>query len=470
MGQVGDFISLEPQYNQQTTSEHLWLAFDRLIDYDLQFKPQPMLAESWDLASDATQIKLNLQKGVQFHSGRELTSDDVKYSLLRGRDPKVGAGQFVTQSQWFSSIDLPDKYTVVLRSDEPRPLMFDFFEQINMVDQTTLEGPDAKTKVVGTGPFTFVEWVQGDHATFARNKNYWRSGLPYLDTYQVSFLRDSQAMMAQLESGTLDVVRYPTRQDIARLKSDPQYQTILHPAGGGALLLGANTLVPPLDNKLVRQALNYAINRQRYVDTILFGIGKVSDLPWPETSPAYEATKTNQYPFDLDRAGSLLSQAGVSNLSLDLLPVPAEPSSDPFAQMYQNDLASIGVHINVVKLDQAAWADQVLSHKYNGLYFAPQSQLQLSPGTSLTGAPMNPDKNNESFKSDNYSMLVAATINEADPARLKQVYSQLNDLMLDESFAIYLSPNVLARIARSGVHDMTPVLWGAWSFTRTWVD
>src|SRR5947209_1035766 len=84
-----------------------------LIEYDNKLQPQPMLAESWDVSKDFKQIKLNLRKGVQFHSGRELTSDDVKYNVLRARDPKVGAGQFNKQSNWFSTIDTPDKYTVV---------------------------------------------------------------------------------------------------------------------------------------------------------------------------------------------------------------------------------------------------------------------------------------------------------------------------------------------------------------------
>jgi ABC-type transport system substrate-binding protein len=104
--------------------------------------------------------------------GRELNSDDVKYNIIRARDPKVGAGQFSKPANWFNEIDTPDKYTVVLKSEDPRPLAFDFFEYFNIVDKDAMESPDAKEKLVGTGPFTFVEWLQGDHLTFTRNKNY----------------------------------------------------------------------------------------------------------------------------------------------------------------------------------------------------------------------------------------------------------------------------------------------------------
>ena len=126
-----------------------------------------MLAESWEQATDGKSIKLNLRKGVTFHSGREFTSDDVKYNLLRVRDPKVGTGQLVGMSNWFT-IDTPDKDTVVLKSDVPRPTVFDMFEYFNIVDRELADGPDSKTRSGGTGPFSLIEWVAGDHISFAR--------------------------------------------------------------------------------------------------------------------------------------------------------------------------------------------------------------------------------------------------------------------------------------------------------------
>src|SRR3982074_3764159 len=110
-----------------------------------------MLAESWEISSDPKRMKLSLRKGVTFHDGREFTSDDVKYNFLRVRDPKVGAGAFVNQSNWFSSFDTPDKNTIILNAEQPRPLVFDFFERLNMLDKNVMESPDAKTKANGTG-------------------------------------------------------------------------------------------------------------------------------------------------------------------------------------------------------------------------------------------------------------------------------------------------------------------------------
>src|SRR5262249_61807193 len=169
--------------------------------------------ESWEVTPDLKRVKLNLRKGVQWHSGRDFASDDVKWNLLRARDPKAGVGRYVTQSKWFHTIETPDKYTAILTSDVSRPAMFDYFNSLSMIDQQTMEGPEVGTKLVGTGPFTFVEWNQGNHLTFSKNKNYWRSDRPYLDGVQVNIVRDGTTMTTRLEAGALDAIFLPSFTD-----------------------------------------------------------------------------------------------------------------------------------------------------------------------------------------------------------------------------------------------------------------
>ena len=169
---------------------------------------------------------------------------------------------------------------MILKSDQGRPLIFDFFEYFNMVDKDTMEGPNAKTTVIGTGPFKFVEWAPGDHMSFTRNTNYWGGGQPYVDAINVSLVRDEQSMAAQLEAGALDAIRQPGLPDYVRLSTSPGYTGILHPNSGAFYLMSLNVLSPPTDNKQVRQALNFAIDRQRFVETALYGLASAQDLPW----------------------------------------------------------------------------------------------------------------------------------------------------------------------------------------------
>ncbi|MBV9325290.1 MAG: hypothetical protein JO352_16080 [Chloroflexi bacterium] len=124
---------------QPSEFENLWMVYERLLSFDDKLQPVAQLADTWDVGTDCKRIRLTLRKGVQWHSGREFTSDDVKYNLLRVRDRTVGAGTFAAQSMWFTNIDTPDKNTVVLTSDQPRPLVYDFLANFNMVDKATLE-------------------------------------------------------------------------------------------------------------------------------------------------------------------------------------------------------------------------------------------------------------------------------------------------------------------------------------------
>ena len=229
----------------------------------------------------------------------------------------------------------------MLTSDLPRPAIFDFFELFNQVDKDTMEGPNAKTASIGTGPFKFVEWVQGDHLTFVKNPNYWQTGRPYLDSY-VAHARGDQALLVQFESGALDVAKGVAPQDFARLKKDPAFQTVTNPVSGNYFLFGCNLGYAPLEKKSVRQALNYALDRQRFVDTFLYGTGAALSLPWPTSSPAYEAPKQSFYTFDLDKAAALLKEAGVGEFEMDLNVVNAWPQLVAFAPVYSRTSPSWG--------------------------------------------------------------------------------------------------------------------------------
>ncbi len=467
---VGDPASLEGHLFAGFNYEHSSLVFEQLTNYDSNSVPQPVLAESWDTGEDFRQIKLNLRKGVQWHTGRDFTSDDVKFNIVRAQDQKVGAGQFANQARWFTAIDTPDKYTVVLHSEQPRPLVFDFFEYFNMVDKETVEGPNAKTTTVGTGPFSFVEWVAGDHLSFVKNKNYWQSGRPYLDGVNVRIARDPQGMVSLFEGDAVDTMRNAPLIDYNRLKGNPAYQPVVHPNPGNYFVIGLNTLNPPFDNKKVRQAMNYAFDRQRFTDTATYGSATPSSLMWRPGSPAYEAAKANAYPFDLNRARAYLQEAGVGQLEIDCLLVTSTEGGIA-CQMYQADLAKLGIKMNIKVLESAAWLDAVNNRKYNGSYWSGASYGQLSPGSTFGGTKAwDPFNNNQGFQSDQYAQLVTAAGTEVNPAKQKQIYAQINDLILDESFAFVVSSSPQIMITTSKVHGLQTTYHSSFAFTNVWLD
>ena len=127
-------------------------------------------AESWELSTDLSQIKLNLRRGVQFHTGREFTSDDVKWNMEWVRNPKIASGALVGQSNWFTTIETPDKNTIILTSEKPRPGVFDFLNYLRIQDKDVRDGPDGATKVGGTGPFKWVEWIPGTSISMVKKE------------------------------------------------------------------------------------------------------------------------------------------------------------------------------------------------------------------------------------------------------------------------------------------------------------
>src|SRR5262249_44449269 len=213
---------------------------------------------------------------------------------------------------------------------------------------------------------------------------------------------------------------------------------IQHPFAGAFYEFGINVTQPPYDNKKVRQALNYAIDRQRYAGTIMQGLVKPLTLFWSSTSPAYDEAKNAAVPFDLDKARSLLRDAGVSTLSADLLFIPASyPVLVPLTEMYQADLAKIGVTLNIKQMDTATWLAQVNGVQYNGLYVSGDSLGNYQPATPLGASPAwSPAKNNSGFKTDRWTQLVDAVGTETDPAKQKALYAEVNDYMIDEAWSI----------------------------------
>jgi peptide/nickel transport system substrate-binding protein len=278
-------------------------------------------------------------------------------------------------------------------------------------------------------------------------------------------------MVLSLEAGAIDYARLPLLNDYVRLQSNAAYTAAAHPASGEAYVIILNCTIPQFKDKRVRQAMSFALNRQRFVDSVLRGQGKAQTLVWPATSPAWDAAKDATHKFDLDRARQLLQQAGATNLEVDIVPSGSDPSGKALAEMFQADLASIGVKVNIRNLDTAAARDVFIAVSYQGMYITAQSAVQLAPGTVLGSAVIRPANNRSGFASEAWTKLVADVQAETDTAKLKTLYGQVNDMMLDEMFAIYPSQSEARALMAKKVKDVKPLMWGgAWSLTDAWLE
>lgn len=476
---VGELTSIDGQQSLPGITATVGNAYEGLTRYDDQLQPQPILAESWEPSSDGKQIKLNLRKGVQFHDGREFTSDDVNYSLLRLRDPKVApvVGPLANQSAWWNTIDTPDKYTIVLSSDTARPGVFDFFQYFTVVDKNLMDGPDALNKVNGTGPFMFVEWQQSDHVTMKRNPNYWRAPQPYLDGIETHLYRDAQAMVAGLEGSALDEVDSPSLQDLTRLKADPKYQALVVAASGQFVCFVANTTSPPMDNRLFRQAINTAINRQRFVDTVFQGlIPGGQALPFPPQAPAADPTRNQRYAFDLDKARSLLASSGVTNTAIELVYSNTSfgDTNAVLGQIVQADLQSIGINVTLHPVDFPTQFDLGNRRAYSGLLLSVGSSAQLAEATSVLTRSrfFSPDPKTSFTGLDNpmYRQLINTAAAEPDLSRRRDLYGQIEDIILDESASMTVSLYPQTALASGKVRGLSFDFRPSLTYASAWFE
>jgi peptide/nickel transport system substrate-binding protein len=438
----------------------------------------PRLAESWEQSTDNRSIKLNLRKGVQFHTGREFTSDDVEYNLLRARDPKNPYASVVAVgSSWWTSYEKPDKYTIVLQSEKPRPGVFDFLQYFRILDKDTMDGPNATTKAVGTGAFKFVEWVPGDHITLTRNENYWESGHPYLDGIQISIYRDAQAMVAAMESGSLDVADLIPIPDADRLKNDSRFKMYQTHDIGQFFYAIVNSGLEPTNNKMLRQAINYAIDRKRFTDTVMKGFtGEPRALPWAKSSPAFDPEKNKAYAFDLDKARSLVAQSGLSNIEFNISWALAGYAAEyeALATIIQGDLAKIGVKTNLKPTDPPTFTQQGLGMNppFNGMRLSAGAFCQLSEAGSefALSRTFGYASNAGGYYDEKWTQLASGVATEPDPARRKQMYGEINDYLLDSSFAMVISAYPDIDLLRPNVMDLKYLLSTATNDRNIWLS
>jgi peptide/nickel transport system substrate-binding protein len=401
-----------------------------------------------------------------------MDSEDVKFNVLRVREDKV-ASQMKPFSLDIKDIQTPDPATVVLQFDQPRPAIFDMFESLAIMDKETIGDVEEAKRLVGTGPFKWGQWTPGDKLTMTRNENYWKAGLPYLDGITLQVVPDAPSALVNLEAGSVDVVVNPSEPDIARLMADPKYGVLISESGAQYYSFGANVTTAPLDNKKVRQAINFGIDRKRFVDTVLAGVGEATCIPWPKASLAYDDAAAHFYDFNLDKAKQLLQEAGIGSGGIDvtLISNAGNKNLAKAAQIAQADLAKINVRVKIEEQEPAAFQQMFTGRKMQQMWANIFGFNNMYPTTLMVQAfPWRVAGNVSYFENPDYARLVAAGQVATDPAEQKRIFHDLTQLVLDESFMYPLSPQKNSWALTSKVKGSEDLTFGMVSFRGTWLD
>lgn len=267
----------------------------------------PGLAESWEISEDGTVYAFKLREGVIFHDGTLMDAEDVKFSLDRAMAEDSANAQKALFAG-IESVDVVDPLTVKVTLSEPNGNFL-----FNMAwGDAVIVAPESidsiKTNPVGTGAFTFDNWVQGDSITLNRNPNYW-GDQPALETATFKFISDPTAAFAAMMAEDVDVFdNFPAPENLPQFEADPRFQVLVG-STEGETILSTNNKKPPFDDIRVRQALAHAIDRQAVIDGAMFGYGTPIGTHFAPHNPAY-VDLTGDSAHDPKAAAKLLADAG----------------------------------------------------------------------------------------------------------------------------------------------------------------
>ena len=348
--------SLDPQNTQSNPGEQVnRMMHENLVRFSAKMQLEPALAESWLASKDGLTWTFKLRKGVKFHDGAPFDAKAVKYFFDRvlGDEKPFKASLYTPVVQGAEVID--DSTVRVILKQPFGAFLFIMAHSAGAIVSPAAHqkwGKDLALHPVGTGPFKFVEWMKGDHVTMERNDGYW-GGAPNLDRVVVKTVREDQARVLMLESGDADlIVNIPT-EEIPRLRKDARF-TIESSPTARALFIAINVKKKPFDDVRVRQALNYAVNRDAIVEELFQNNAQVVASHVSPLQNGY--AQLAGYPYDPKKSKELLAQAGQPALKVKLWSPKGRFVKDyELAQAVQQDLAAVGVEATLSTMEWGAY-------------------------------------------------------------------------------------------------------------------
>ncbi|UWQ58202.1 ABC transporter substrate-binding protein [Leisingera caerulea] len=324
----------------------------------------PGLAESWEISGDGTVYTFRLREGVTFHDGSAMDAEDVKFSLDRARaEDSTNAQKALFEG--ITAVEAVDPQTVRITLEAPNgSLLFNLaWGDAVIVAPESVE--DIKTNPVGTGAFTFQEWVQGDRITLARNPDYW-GDQPALSSATFKFISDPTAAFAAMMAEDIDAFdNFPAPENLPQFEADPRFQVLVG-STEGETILSTNNKQPPFDDIRVRQALAHAIDRQAIIDGAMFGYGTPIGTHFAPHHPAYKDL-TGMSAYDPEQAKALLAEAGFTEGFETTLHLPPPSYARRGGEIIAAQLAAVGIKAEIINVEWAQWLETVFRGKTFGL-------------------------------------------------------------------------------------------------------
>ncbi len=418
------------------------LFYDQLVRVNAEGTAiEPALAESWSGNDEATEYTFNLRDAT-FHDGSPVTSADVAFSILRAKDYEGGAWNFILSA--IDTIDTPDEKTAVIKLSKPwAPLEADLaMFSASIIPQALVEaqGEDFFQNPIGSGAFKFVSWEKDQEIVLEKNPDYWDTGKPYLDGVTFKVLPDSNARMLQFQGGELDIATSVPFNQLDSLQSNPDVTVILD-AVARFDYISLNTLRAPLDDVKVRQAINYAVDKQSIIDNVLFGYGEIANSFLPLMVGHDDALPP--YPYDVEKAKELLVGTAAENgFELELITQAGDAVDTQVCQLVAAALSEIGGNITISQVDGATLLDSVFNPEPNfdmaKVYYTTDI---LDPDELATFGVVSDGGAlaiGTSYKDSTVDEMILASQSDLDPESRQATYNEVQKIVQEAAHFLYL--------------------------------
>ena len=470
-----DFATLDPHMPSAGIDRHVMHAiYDPIVDVDEKLSPIPVLAESWSTPDPVTYL-FKLRRGVKFHDGTDFDAEAVKWNIERVLDPATRS-QRASELASVREVTVVDKYTVRIALKAPFPGLFAVFaDRVLPVSPAGVRkyGADFARNPVGTGPFQFVEWVKGDHLRVQRFDGYWGKDAagrqyPYLEGIDFRFLTDDSTRLSALRTGTVDFADRIQPKDVGTVKADSNliYIEILGP---GYNQIYMNTRRAPFDNRALRQAISYAIDREAIHRVIYLGTGRIGEAAIPPSHRYWDSTftiygrKANQ-----TLARNKLIEGGRPSGFEFPLEVFNAPLDIQLAELIQAQLQEVGIVARIVPSESSTLITRLIRRDFNTFRasFVGRVDMDVAMHPAFTCAGSSNYMNYCNSEVD--SLLDRARSSTDDNAR-KQLYRQAQRIIIAEAPLVIMHYDALGRGLRRTVQGFRPIPDGILRFEAVYI-
>jgi peptide/nickel transport system substrate-binding protein len=324
--------------------------YEPLVENDLAGNLVPRLAEAWRIVDDLT-WEFKLRQRVRAHNGEEFTAESVKFTLERIIDPATKSAQAFLWKP-LDRVEVRDPYTAVVRTKEPFGALLANLTLTEMLPARAAREPGFFQKPVGLGPFKVVRWARGDRIELEAHPHYW-AGAPKVGRLTFRHIPEISTRVAALKAGEVDIIERLFPDQIASLEAHPD-TTVQHTVATEQQFIGFNGGKKPFSDARVRQAMNYAVNREALIRDLLLGYARVPRSSLPAGVFGHNS-RLQPYPHDPAKARALLAEAGYpGGFDMELISIRGLYIKGlEIAQAVAAQLGEVGVRVRINEVEAA---------------------------------------------------------------------------------------------------------------------